>query len=188
MLIQAAWNVSLTYTTPILHKLTNDCYMYLTTMWCSSTSYWMTVMSNVLWLWVVKWFVIFLSKANIWNVNCARATTFIFDTQTGVLVKVSKFWDRKCLNLKGTRTPNLRIHAECSNLLSYQGQTFAVPCFITWQDRYFWSKVNIWNVNCARATAFIHGCWWPSNARSQGISSHGIDAWYTCPCLPEKRI
>ena len=24
---------------------------------------------------------------------------------------------------------NIRIHAECSNLLSYQGQTFAVPCF-----------------------------------------------------------
>ena len=24
---------------------------------------------------------------------------------------------------------NLRIHAECSNHLSYQGQTFAAPCF-----------------------------------------------------------
>ena len=42
---------------------------------------------------------------------------------------VKVFWDRKCLDLRGTRTPNLRIHAECSNLLSYQGQTFAVPCF-----------------------------------------------------------
>ena len=30
--------------------------------------------------------------------------------------------------VRGTRTPNLRIHAECSNLLSCQGQTFAVPC------------------------------------------------------------
>ena len=28
-----------------------------------------------------------------------------------------------------TRTPNLRIHAECSSHLSYHGQTFAVPCF-----------------------------------------------------------
>ena len=36
--------------------------------------------------------------------------------------------ERKCLDLRGTRTPNLRIHAECSNHLSYQGQTFAVPC------------------------------------------------------------
>ena len=31
--------------------------------------------------------------------------------------------------LRGTRIPYLRIHAECSNRLSYQGQTFAVPCF-----------------------------------------------------------
>ena len=28
------------------------------------------------------------SKVNIWNVNCARATSFIFDTRTGVLGKV----------------------------------------------------------------------------------------------------
>ena len=30
-----------------------------------------------------------LSKVNIWNVNCVLATSFIFDTRTGVLVKVS---------------------------------------------------------------------------------------------------
>ena len=45
------------------------------------------------------------------------------------LWKCQSFWDRKCLDLKGTRTPKLRINAECFNLLSYQGQTFAVPCF-----------------------------------------------------------
>ena len=43
--------------------------------------------------------------------------------------KCQSFWDRKCLDLRGTRIPNLWTHAECSNLLSYQGQTFAVPCF-----------------------------------------------------------
>ena len=48
-------------------------------------------------------------------------------TNNDVLVKVSMFWDRKCLDLWGTRTPNLRIHAKCSNHLNYQGQTFAVP-------------------------------------------------------------
>ena len=31
----------------------------------------------------------FLSKGNIWNVNCVRATAFIFNTQTDVFVKVS---------------------------------------------------------------------------------------------------
>ena len=30
-----------------------------------------------------------------------------------------RFWERKCLDLRVTRTPNLRIHAECSNLLSF---------------------------------------------------------------------
>ena len=47
------------------------------------------------------------------------------------LWKCQSFWDRKCLYLRGTRTPNLRIHAECYNHLSYQGQTFAVPFFLT---------------------------------------------------------
>ena len=73
------------------------------------------------------------------------------------LWKCQSFWDRKCLDLRGTRTPNLRIHAECFNLLSYQGQTFAVPCFYhwLWWYRYFLSRVNIWNVNCA-LTNSIH--------------------------------
>ena len=71
----------------------------------------------------------FLSKVNIWNVNCARATAFIFDTRTGILVKVSKFLRQKMSRPEGDS--NLRIHAECSNPLSYQGQTFAVPCFWT---------------------------------------------------------
>ena len=38
----------------------------------------------------------FWSKVNIWNVNSARATAFIYDTRTDVLVKVSRFLDRKC--------------------------------------------------------------------------------------------
>ena len=37
----------------------------------------------------------FWSIVNIWNVNCARATAFIFDTRTDVLVKVSKFLRQK---------------------------------------------------------------------------------------------
>ena len=39
-----------------------------------------------------------------------------------LLWKCWSFWDRKCLNLMGTLTPNLRIHAECSNHLSYHCQ------------------------------------------------------------------
>ena len=52
------------------------------------------------WLW---WYRYFWSEVNIWYVNCARATSFIFDTRTGVLVKVSKFlrqktWIPACIN------------------------------------------------------------------------------------------
>ena len=51
--------------------------------------------------------------------------------ERGFLGKCQSFWERKCLDLRGTQTPNLRINAECSNLLSYQGHTFAVPsCWI----------------------------------------------------------
>ena len=46
------------------------------------------------------------------------------------LWKWQRFWDRKCIDLRGTRTPSLWIHAECSNHSSYQGQTFAVPWFL----------------------------------------------------------
>ena len=52
------------------------------------------------------------TRVNIWNVNCVRTTTFVFDSRTGVLVGVPKF-------SKGSRTPNLRINAECSNQVSY---------------------------------------------------------------------
>ena len=40
------------------------------------------------WLWRYKYF---LSKINIRNDNYVRATAFIFDTRTDVLVKVSKY-------------------------------------------------------------------------------------------------
>ena len=107
------------------------------------------------WLWRYRYF---LSKVNIWNVNCVRGQQHSFSTHVRVFLwKCQSFWDRKCLELRGTRTPNLLINAQCSNLLSYQGQTFAVPCFELWLwwYRYFWSKVKIWNVNCARVTALI---------------------------------
>ena len=82
-----------------------------------------------------------------------RGQQHSFSTHERVFLwKCQSFWDRNCLDLRGARTPNLRIHAECSKLLSYQGQTFAVPCFEhwLWRYRYFWSKVNIWIRN------FIH--------------------------------
>ena len=45
------------------------------------------------------------SKVNIWIVNCVWANALIFDTGTEVLAKCQSFWDRKCLDMRGTRTP-----------------------------------------------------------------------------------
>ena len=73
--------------------------------------------------------ILLLSKVNIWNVNYARAITLIFDTRTDALLKVSKFLRQKMSRPQGDSNTKLGIHAECSNHLSYQGQTFAIPCF-----------------------------------------------------------
>ena len=74
---------------------------------------------------------IFWRKCNIWNANCAGNSLHFRHRNGCSCESVKVFWDRKWLDLRGTRTPNLRIHAECSNHLSSQGQTFAVPCFWT---------------------------------------------------------
>ena len=81
---------------------------------------------------------IFWIRFNIWNINCARATVFIFDTRTGVLVKVSFLETEKYLDLRGTRTRKHRIHVECSNHLSYQGKAFVVPCFKHWLRKWIY--------------------------------------------------
>ena len=76
-------------------------------------------------------YIFIWSNVNIWNANFARATAFINDTRTDVLVKLSKFLRQKMSRSEGDLNwgPNHRIHAECPNHLIYQGQTFAVPCF-----------------------------------------------------------
>ena len=58
----------------------------------------------------------FWSKVNIWYVNCARATAFIFETRTDVLVKVSKF-------LRQTR-PTLERHETLGLLRSINPNMF----------------------------------------------------------------
>ena len=56
---------------------------------------------------------IFLSKVNIWNINCAWATAFIFDTRTGVLEKVSKFLRQKMSRPEGDSTPPPKSSDSC---------------------------------------------------------------------------
>ena len=72
---------------------------------------------------------IFLVKLTF-EILTVRGQQHSFSTHERMFLwKCQSFWDRKCLDLWGTRTPNLRIYAEGSNHLSCQGQTFSVPCF-----------------------------------------------------------
>ena len=70
------------------------------------------------------------------------------------LGQCQRFWDRKCLDLRGTRPP---IFGYMPNALTCwviwaRHLLSLVVEYWLWRYRYFLSKVNIWNVNCARAT------------------------------------
>ena len=101
--------------------------------------------------------IFFKSKVSIWNVNCAWTTAFIFDTWTGVLGKVSRFFETENVSTWGGLEhpafgfmPNALTYwtIRARHLLSH------VVEYWLWRYRYFWSKVNTWNVNCVWATAF----------------------------------
>ena len=63
---------------------------------------------------LITWAYIYWSKVNIWNVNCARATAFIFDTRMGVLVKVSTFLRQKISRPEGDSNPQ---HSDSCRML-----------------------------------------------------------------------
>ena len=94
----------------------------------------------------------FWNQVNIWNFNCARATAIIFDTWTGVLVKLSKK-----MTGGGLEPPTFRFMPNALTYWAIRARHLLLHVFEywLWRCRYFWSKVNIWNVNCARATASI---------------------------------
>ena len=102
---------------------------YALTIWAIRA---MHLLSHVFeyWLWWYRYF--YLSRVNNWNVNL-RGQQHSFSTHVWVFLwKCQSFWDRKCLDLRGIRTPNLRFQAVRSNHFSYQGHASAVPrcrCF-----------------------------------------------------------
>ena len=105
-------------------------------------------------------YIYFLSKVNIWNATCARATTFSFDTRTDALVKVSNVLGRKGLDLRGALEPpppTFRFLPNAITIWAIRARHLLSHVFEYWRWRYgyFLSKVNIWSLNCARATAFI---------------------------------
>ena len=68
----------------------------------------------------------FCGKFDIWNVNCMWKRYSFSTDERMFFWKYRNFRDTRCIDPRETRTPNLRIHAECFIHLSYQGQTFAV--------------------------------------------------------------
>ena len=102
---------------------------------------------------------------------CA-ATAFIFDS----CESVEGFWDRKCIDLRENSISQrsdsdcLRI-AECSNHLSYQGQTFAVPCFLILAlDETIGSFIHNSSNNDGRKWKYI----WPKSLGTQAFWNEGI--------------
>ena len=48
-----------------------------------------------IYIYICIYMYVYIYKVNIWNVNCAQASAFIFDSRTDVLRKVPKFWRQK---------------------------------------------------------------------------------------------
>ena len=72
------------------------------------------------WLW---WYRYFWSKVNIWTFEMltVHGQQHSFSTHERVFLgKCQSFWNRKCLDLRETRTPNLWIHAECVYMCSWK--------------------------------------------------------------------
>ena len=67
------------------------------------------------------------------------------------------FWDR------GRRTPNFRIHAECSNYLSYRGQTSPISYFCKLLLNFRINKIVLITVNCNH-TCIPRDQWLPSTS------------------------
>ena len=103
-------------------------------------------------------YYIFERKVNIWNFNSAWATALIFDTETGVLVKVSKVFETKNVSTwEGLEPPTSGFMPNALTYWAIRARHVLSHVFehCLWWYRYFLSTVYIWNFNCARATAFI---------------------------------
>ena len=87
-----------------------------------------------------------------------RGQQHSFSTHERVFLgRCQSFWDRKCLDLKGARTPTFVFMPNALTYWAIRARHLLshIVEYWLWRYRYIWSKVNIWNSNCALATAFI---------------------------------
>ena len=103
-----------------------------------------------------------LSKVNIWNVNCAWATALIFDTRTGVLVKMSKFLRQKMSWPKGDLNPQ---PSDSTSTKPKQNTTISpiqyihgivVHCFVVFMDPHTLSNETC-PLYCCALFCCVHG-------------------------------
>ena len=83
---------------------------------------------------------IFVYKFNSWNINCLRATAFIFDSRTDALEKVSTFFQKKtALTQTGIELPTFGFMYDCSNNWATGGNLLLshVLEYWLWQYRCF---------------------------------------------------
>ena len=85
-----------------------------------------------------------------------------------------RFWDRKCLDPRGLKPPTFGLMPNAQTYWAIRA-THLRSHFVEywlWWCRYLWSKINIWNFNCARATAFIfdtQALIWNLEVRCMGV-------------------
>ena len=102
------------------------------------------------------WYQIFWSKVKIWKVNCAWATSFIFDKRV-FLWKCQSFETENVSTWGGLEPPTFGFMPNALTYWVIRARHLLSHVFEhrLWRYRYFLNKVKIWNVFCAQATAFI---------------------------------
>ena len=98
-------------------------------------------------------YICILSKVNIWNVNYARATAFIFATRTDSCESVKVFETENIPTWGGLEPPTFGFMPNALAIWAIRARHLLSHVFEywLWRYRYFQSKANIWNVDGARA-------------------------------------
>ena len=104
----------------------------------------------------VVWFPIlprcwiyFQNKVSIWNINCARATAFIFYTRTGVFVKVSQILRQKMTRPEGDSNPQSSDSCRILQLFELSGPNICCPMFLNTGSggKSYWYHLFSWVEN-----------------------------------------
>ena len=100
------------------------------------------------------------SKNNLWNVNCTLATTFIFDSRTDLLVKVSKFIRQKMSRPEGTWTITFEFKRNTGLVLGPTNLYFNLYNLSALKDSRLFSFTPRKSSTIAVLRSLYHCRWW----------------------------